>query len=542
MSLSATIIGAIPAPRSRERSQRRRLVMLKMSPSRDDVATPVTVATAVAEVADELLHETPCAAGAARRALERMRSGLQSAEAQLWVIDRARASRVLRTSADAEATPDSPAEVQLNETALSRLHRNGAVFCRRGEVSDLEPLVSAGVRAYIVAASGRDAATGVLVLGWTEPVPRWADDELVHLRIASALLARAVRGSEWRSTCDARLADSLPIPVWIAGRDGRVIHGNERWAEATATSVRNADATIVWWDAFHPDDRRRARFAFRSAVSRRGYLDLELRMRAPDGNYRWSSCVGAPQCTPDGNVERFVGFCSDATAKRRVESAFGEVAGKLVRAEEAARSRIARELHDDLGQQVSLLATKLETLALAYRPGSRIRVGLADAQTSLHELSTSLHTLSHRLHPAKLKLLGLTQTLDHLCRDVSAESRVQVTFEARDVPSDLQEDNAVCIFRVTQEALQNAVKHSGARHVSVQLTGSASRLMLRVTDSGRGFDPPASHSDGIGLLTMRERVELVGGRLRIEAAPERGTTIKVILPARGVPGRRSFVR
>jgi PAS domain S-box-containing protein len=334
-----------------------------------------------------------------------------------------------------------------------------------------------------------------------------------------------------------RIADALPVPIWIAAPDGRVLYANQRWLDGIGSGATPAPGTGSWVDALHPHDRSRAMVAFRAAVTRRQPLEIELRMRALDGTYRWSACAGVPQYTTDGSIERYVGLCWDISGKRRAESAFTEIAAKLVAAQEAERSRIARELHDDLGQQIALLSTKLEMLASDPRPSrTRVETSLTDTCRSLQEIAASVHSLSHELHPAKLKLLGLTQTLNALCREVAAKSDVPVTFEAHAIPSDLSEDSALCIFRVSQEALQNAVKHSAARDISVQLRGTHSQLILQVTDSGRGFSPMASQSGGLGLLTMRERVELIGGRLRIEMAQGHGTTIRVTLPMRrGVP-------
>jgi PAS domain S-box-containing protein len=329
-----------------------------------------------------------------------------------------------------------------------------------------------------------------------------------------------------------RVADTLAVPIWIASPDGRVIYANQHWLD----SVRGVTAEIgnsTWLDALHPHDRSRAAVAFRAAVMNRQALDIEVRTRTLEGTYRWSACAAVPQFTIDGSIDRFVGLCWDVSGKRRAESAFTEIAAKLVAAQEAERSRIARDLHDDLGQQIALLATKLEMWAADPRPSrTRTESGLADTRKILQDISASVHNLAHQLHPGKLKLLGLTQTLDSLCREVSTRSDVAVSFVAHEIPSDLSEDCALCVFRVSQEALQNAVKHSGARHISVQLRGTASQLILQVTDTGRGFNPMAARSSGLGLLTMRERVELIGGRLRIEMAPGHGTRIRVTLPMR----------
>jgi signal transduction histidine kinase len=204
---------------------------------------------------------------------------------------------------------------------------------------------------------------------------------------------------------------------------------------------------------------------------------------------------------------------------------------KLVEAQEGERSRIARDLHDDLGQQAALLASKLDVLLRSSTLSrARLREGVIDAERQLQQLAVTIHNLSHRLHPAKLKLLGLVSTLESLCRTVSKEGDVNVHFESLDVPSDVPERHALCVYRVAQEALQNARKHSGVRDIAVRLSAAAGTLTLRLSDQGRGFDPLRSDVAGIGLLTMRERVELIGGEFRIDTAPGTGTTIEATLP------------
>jgi signal transduction histidine kinase len=216
----------------------------------------------------------------------------------------------------------------------------------------------------------------------------------------------------------------------------------------------------------------------------------------------------------------------DATERCAAEWALRDVASKLVAAQETERSRIGRELHDDLGQRAALLAVKLEQLSGNTRmPAAKLRAGVADAERMLHELAVSIHELSYQLHPAKLRLLGLVATLEALCRDSGA----RVSFSAHNIPAHVPEQTALCVFRVTQEALQNAVKHSGAEDIHVQLRGTGSHLTLRVSDTGSGFDPRADRA-GIGLVTMHERVELSGGSLKIEAARSTGTTIEATIP------------
>jgi signal transduction histidine kinase len=220
-------------------------------------------------------------------------------------------------------------------------------------------------------------------------------------------------------------------------------------------------------------------------------------------------------------------FDRDVSTPRIANSAFRDVASRLVAAQENERIRIGRELHDDLGQQAALLAVKLDELSGNPRiSAAKLRAGVADAERLLHELAISIHELSHQLHPAKLRLLGLVATIEALCRDSGA----RVSFSATNVPADVPEQTALCVFRVTQEALQNAVRHSGAQDIHVQLGFSGTHLTLRVTDTGSGFNPAASDRVGIGLVTMHERVELSGGSLKIVAARSTGTTVEATIP------------
>ena len=343
-------------------------------------------------------------------------------------------------------------------------------------------------------------------------------------------LARRVSERRFR-----HLADTFPVPVWIVAPDGRLMYGNQAWVDATGgTCDRPAGG---WMEAGHPDDRGAAMSALRSAASRRERFDVEVRLQAADGSYCWWSFAGAPQLALDGRLESYVGICINASERHEVRRSLDEVRAKLVAAQAAERSRIARELHDDIGQQLALVASQLDAVT---RQGQLSRngipAGLAEARKGLQELATSVHNLSHELHPAKLRLLGLGPTLGALCRRISAASGKDITFASEGLASDLAADRALCIFSVAQEALRNAVTHSGARSIGVHLSGTASQLTLRITDDGAGFDPMALRPQGLGLLTMRERVELIGGRLSIDTRRARGTTIEASIPTSSSAG------
>ena len=321
-----------------------------------------------------------------------------------------------------------------------------------------------------------------------------------------------------------RLAEAAPVPVWIATADGRRLYSNEQWPSESTTSdpVRER----MWTDPIHPDDRERASAVFRLAASRRRPFHAELRVRSTDGSYRWWSCRAAPRYAATGELECYIGVCSDAMMTRTWKTAFDHVAGKLVAAQESERIRIARELHDDLGQQTAVLASKLDMLQRSEK-GARIAIGEIRARVS--EIASTIHNLSHRLHPAKLRLLGLVRTLEALCRDESLGSGVAVRFESANVARQLPEEIALCLFRVTQEGVRNALKHSGATIIDVALSATSSQIVLQVTDNGSGFNPLA-RSAGLGLLTMRERVQLVRGMLSVQPLQPRGTTVRIVVP------------
>jgi signal transduction histidine kinase len=201
---------------------------------------------------------------------------------------------------------------------------------------------------------------------------------------------------------------------------------------------------------------------------------------------------------------------------------------QLLIEQEAERARIARELHDDINQQLAILSIELDQLRLDAPQASSAKQ-ISQALETVQSISKSLRELSHRLHPERLTLVGLVAGLQALCHDLSASHR-SIAFSHHDVPASLDTSVALCLFRVAQEALGNAVKHSEAGHVWVDLTGGASMVALTIADDGVGFDVDAVSQGGLGLLSMRERVESVGGALEIHATPGDGTRLTVTVP------------
>lgn len=203
-----------------------------------------------------------------------------------------------------------------------------------------------------------------------------------------------------------------------------------------------------------------------------------------------------------------------------------DLGSRLLNAQEDERSRIARELHDDISQQLAVLTIDLKLLG---RPAQGHSALAAGALKRAEEIGASVRDLSHRLHPARLRVLGLVDAIAGLERELSHPG-VTITFTHEGVPRTLPPDLTLCLFRIVQEALQNVNKHSDARNVSVDLTGTNAGLALTIVDDGVGFDVDAAWRRGLGLISVRERVEAIGGTFGLRSSPGAGTRLEVHVP------------
>jgi signal transduction histidine kinase len=205
-----------------------------------------------------------------------------------------------------------------------------------------------------------------------------------------------------------------------------------------------------------------------------------------------------------------------------------DLSRRLLNAQESERSRIARELHDDIGQKMAVLTIDLQLLSQsARRPedADRLATGALDRAQAV---SRSVRSLSHRLHPENLRLIGLVAALSGLQRELSTAD-VSVNLSHDNVPTALPSQLMVSLFRITQEAVRNAIAHSHAGEVGIRLSGSEDWLLLTIADNGIGFDVQAART-GIGLVSMTERAEQIGATLRIDSKPGGGTRVDVSVP------------
>jgi PAS domain S-box-containing protein len=257
---------------------------------------------------------------------------------------------------------------------------------------------------------------------------------------------------------------------------------------------------------------------------------LEKRYTRKDGLQFWGRLNVSLCRNGDGGPPLVFAFVEDITDRKLSELALANLSRRLIEAQEQERLRISRELHDDIGQRVALLAIELQQL---LEDPSEPRGRIAELQKQTAEIAADVQSLSHELHSAKLQLLGMAAATKSFCQEFETQQKVEIDFRTADLPAILPPDISLCFFRVLQETLRNAAKHSSVRHFEVRLWATSSEMHLTVSDSGVGFDSEAAKaSPGLGLISMEERLKMLNGTFSIESRPQHGTTIHARVPFR----------
>src|SRR5688572_25033897 len=260
----------------------------------------------------------------------------------------------------------------------------------------------------------------------------------------------------------------------------------------------------------HPADRELFFNTVRALEEGKDEYQMEYRVLPADGNIRWIHSRGKVDPV-DG--DRFIrGAIVDITKLKIAEEAIHDLSSKLMNAQEKERARLARELHDDLSQSIALLSIQLATLRNEPKDIAYVKHQLDQFVSDVERLSGDVRRISHELHPARLTQLGLETALRGFCRELSAAHPVDIDFEAECLPRDLPQDISLCLYRVTQESLQNVIKHSGATSARVNVKFEYDVVYMSISDNGSGFDRAATDSkEALGLISIDERVRAVKG-------------------------------
>jgi PAS domain S-box-containing protein len=246
-----------------------------------------------------------------------------------------------------------------------------------------------------------------------------------------------------------------------------------------------------------------------------------------DGTTTWVRWEIRPWRTATGTVGGILIFAEDITHRKQMENALSESNRKLIQSQEQERARIGRELHDDINQRLAMLALELQQLQ--DHPAD-VSIRLQELRQQTVEISNDVQALSHELHSSKLEYLGVASGFRTWCKEFGERQGMEITVKI-DLLSPIPLEIGVTLFRILQEALHNAVKHSGVKHIDVQLSESSNEVQLAIVDAGKGFDVEAARQGtGLGLASMEERARLVKGTIAFESGPMSGTSIRVGIP------------
>jgi PAS domain S-box-containing protein len=394
------------------------------------------------------------------------------------------------------------------------------------------PIESAGIVRHLI------------VLNTVQRERHWPDAFVTRLRVLGELLVGALerrdlfgrlRRSEARMDSGAELAGLGFYEVDLA--EG-VMYADDRLRDLCGVPQdRTAGLQTLefWLEHLHPDDRQRMldlRQKMHEGTLAR--LSVEYRYLHPTRGEQWiHHLAGATTRDAGGRAVRTYGVLRDITLRKRADDELRDLSRRLIRAHEEERALLARELHDDLTQRLAVLAIDVGRAEVAAPGGAQGRTMKA-VREGLAIISEDIHSLAYQLHPSVLEELGLTEALRTECDRIRRRGDLELEAELDEPSAPVGKDAALCLFRIAQEALNNVIRHSGARAASLTLRQMDDGLLLAVRDGGSGFDPEKPGTGRrLGLASMRERVRLVNGTLDIESTPGRGTAITAWIPREG---------
>src|SRR5262245_37122587 len=325
------------------------------------------------------------------------------------------------------------------------------------------------------------------------------------------------------------LIDMAPVMVWMSGVDGRCTFFNKPWLDFTGLSLEE-QMQEDWVARIHPEDRERSVSKYLDAFKSRANFNLEYRVLRKHGTYSFVTHNGATRWAADGSFLGYIGTRVDFTERKTAEEHLRQVSAQRINAQELENFRIGHELHESLAQKVFALSTHLSYFSRKYDRSFSVIPDFDQVQHHLRDLCQHIIRLSHQLSPVSVEALGLPAAVRNLCDHATDEQRAVIFVHDEQLPR-LPEGVSLILYRTAEEALRNALTHSGATRIHVELTVSATTVSLAVKDNGCGFVRSLS-KPGLGLSQMSERMHSAGGDFNIISTPGEGTTVVATMPLR----------
>ena len=324
------------------------------------------------------------------------------------------------------------------------------------------------------------------------------------------------------------LIDAAPVMLWMSGPDARCTFFNKPWLDFIGLSQKE-QLEQDWVARVHPEDRERCVNQYLGAFKSRENFTLDYRLLGRDGVYRWLVHNGVPRYGAEGVFLGYIGTRLDLTDRRDAEEQLRALSTQVINAQETERYHIGQELHDDLAQRITALSFRLTGLSRKFNRNARLAADFDDLQEEAGAICKDILQFSYQLRPATMECLGLPAALRDLCRHATNHERVVVFASDENLPR-LPKDVSVPLHRIAQEAVRNAMAHSGASYIHVELSASPTTVRLSVKDNGCGFVVGSMAKHGLGLSGMSQRMRNSGGRFTITSRLGRGTCITATMP------------
>ena len=383
------------------------------------------------------------------------------------------------------------------------------------------------------------------LISWHNAVLRNEEGEIVATLSSGEDITERRQAEEALHESQSRLqqiADTVEDVFWMTDwTTHKTIFASRAYERVWGRSRESLYADAEGWaDAIHPEDRQRAWDTFVNLGKGQGYSE-EYRVVHPDGSIRWVLNRGTPFCNEQGEVVRVVGIAQDITARKNRESELAEYRNKLrslvselTIAEDRERKNIASLLHDDVLQKLALSKMRLSMLRETLTSSDQIEL-LDGIHDCVSEMFTDMRSLTFDLCPPILYDIGLEAAVrDWLQKEMADKHGIAVNLETAGQPLRLREDVRVALYRAIREVLINVIKHANAQKVNIALANLNDTVRIEIQDDGMGFDRARAEAGGgspggMGLFTVRERLEYFGGSLETESSPCKGS--RVILTA-----------